>query len=106
MQSPLTDAPVHLRMRQGSQQQRGQQDPRRVSTPVMPPSGVVDNSQQRKSSFISGYPHNGSGMEQAIAMEGPKMVSIHRNVNGLPWQSPVAGICVVEPRNQKVQEKI
>jgi hypothetical protein len=73
MQSPLTDAPVHLRMRQGSQQQRGQQDPRRVSTPVMPPSGVVDNSQQRKSSFISGYPHNGSGMEQAIAMEGPKM---------------------------------
>ena len=74
-QSPLADSPVQMRLRQTGG--RGAGDPRRASTPVMPPSGAAQESnyQPRKSSFITGYPQNGAGgMDQAMALEGPKMV--------------------------------
>ena len=43
----------------------------------MPPSSAAQESnyQPRKSSFITGYPQNGAGgMDQAMALDGPKMV--------------------------------
>lgn len=95
-QGPLADSPVQMRLRQTAG--RGAGDPRRASTPVMPPSGAAQESnyQPRKSSFITGYPQNGAGgMDQAMALEGPKMVSRWGRTVQWVWPTLKKGNCPV-----------
>ena len=63
----------------------------------MPPSGAQQDSnyQPRKSSFITGYPQNGAGgMDQAMALEGPKMVRSGWGRGGVDTEGVTFILCV------------